>query len=146
MREPEAMKNRANARCAVRDTEASLDEIADATRRERRPRIRERAIDDERDTRERNAALFHAWTRGERCAAPGVPGIDPLPNCFTGYSKTTRDFCLRCPAGDHADRTQPAGLEVSRQRVHWGTGHDVIRTRRSRVRINAVIGKVGPWS
>ena len=143
MRQPEAVENRANARRAVRNTEASFDELSDAPSGERGSRARQCSIDDERDTRQRNAPLFHPRTRSERRTAPGVPRPDPLPNGFASYSKTTCDFCLGCPAGDHADRTQPSGLEVSRQRVHWGTGHGVIRTRRSRVRIRAVIGKVG---
>jgi hypothetical protein len=53
---------------------------------------------------------------------------------------------LRCPAGDHADRTYPPRLEVSRGRVRLGTGHDVMRTCLSRVRISAVISRVGPMA
>ena len=143
MRQPEAMKNRANARRAVRNTEASHDELSDAPRGERRSGGSQSSIDDEGDVRKRNAALFHPRARSECCTAPGVPRSDPLPNRLACHSKTTCHFRLGCPAGDHADRTQPSGFEVSRQRVHGGTGHGVIRTRRSRVRIRAVIGKVG---
>jgi hypothetical protein len=65
-----------------------------------------------------------------------------LPNGLTRNAESSGDLRLRRPARHHIDRTYPPSLEVSRGRVRLGTGHDVMRTCLSRVRIRAVIGRV----